>query len=103
MGASKSLSCTYALIPASSRATMFSTVPYVVSPVTWPGVSFHPKTCPPQQDERGLVRHHLAGRDNRLQDDPCPPAVHHVVRVVTQVYPALRGISVASGSVELAL
>ena len=58
-----------------SMATMFSTVPYLVSPVICRGSKFPAEACPPEQVERWLVILHLGRRDQRGEDDPrLPPS-----------------------------
>ena len=90
-------------MPSCSIATMFATVPYLVSPVTWRGRSFHRNARPPEQVERRLVLLHLGRRDQGGEDDPGAAAIDDVVVLVAQVRAACprSGIGVASGSVVL--
>ena len=71
-------------MPASSMATMFSVVPYVVSPVTWWGQSFRRKQTRHSRSRIGMVLHHVGRGDEGGEDDAALAAVDDVVVVVAE-------------------
>ena len=61
----------------SSRARMFSSVPYLVSPGDLAWAQVKAKADLPGQIQHRLVLHHLAGGHQDAQDDPLLAAIHH--------------------------
>ena len=70
-------------------AAMFSTVPYLVSPVTCRGRSFQRKRARQSRSRAGWFSCTSAGVDQGGQDDPRPAAVDDVVVLVAQVGAAI--------------
>ena len=87
----------------ASIATMFSTVPYLVSPVTCRGRSFQRKRVRQRRSRAGWLSCTSAGVTKAVKDDPRLAPIDDVVVVVAQVRVArpLGGIGEASGSVVL--
>ena len=67
-----------------SMATTFSTVPYLVSPVTWRGCSFQRNRACQSRSRAGWLSCTSAGVTKRGEDDPRLAAVDDVMVVVPQ-------------------